>query len=65
MEEKEFGLEKVDGLYCIWKKEDHKIYWLNINKKFELYKGNRAGIRCFSKACSLMLKMCNKGNLIK
>lgn len=59
MKVKEFGLEKVDGLYCIWKKENDRIYWLDVNKKFELYKGNRAGVRCFSKACRLMVKVCH------
>ncbi|HKM18659.1 MAG TPA: hypothetical protein VJY14_01190 [Aliarcobacter sp.] len=56
---KEFGLEKIDNLYCIWKKENGKIYWLNIKKNFELYRGNRAGVRCFDKAKKLMMEVCS------
>lgn len=58
MLEGDFGMEKIDDLYCIWKKQNGKIYWLNINKRFELYKGNRAGVKCFNHAINLMMKVC-------
>lgn len=54
----EYGIELVDGLWCIWKKEQGKTYWLDINKKFDLYKGARAGLNCIKKANKLMQKVC-------
>ncbi len=53
----EAGIEKVDNLWCIFKKEDERIYWLDINKKFVLYKGSRAGVNCMNKATKLIVKV--------
>ncbi len=40
--------------------EELKELEMYLKQRFELYKGNRAGVKCFNHAINLMMKVCKK-----
>jgi len=49
-------MEKVGNLWCIFKNDKNYEYWLNMNRQWSS-KENRAGIKDFSKAQKLLIKV--------
>jgi hypothetical protein len=56
----EYGMEKAQDLWCIFKKEERRVYWLDIDKNWTFQKSKRAGVKSMDTAQKILMKMMEK-----